>query len=733
MKCAKTQHLTRTVTPPKPLPTEWDYKPPPIFLPPSCKLAIAITLQQTLEFGLSFQLPQDSTATPFLTNFQKCLTLETNNPPLTHFQTTHRHTRTYTKYKTLLTTLKRDLKTNGLTIVSADKGPGLIILEQTTLTDIYNLYFTKTGHKVQTDQYKNILRKLKQTIIQIDESTKLLNTDDRPPTIYFKLKTHKPTFLTTTTIKNEIYTYTNGAQSFLPISRAIVNHKTSITACCSNFLRPHITPIIANCPYLTQDIFETISLLGRYGPPETIHTADIEAFYPSTPHSLVVEAFTFYNPHLHRERKLLIQLLQFNFATDGTTIFHLGDIGIPMGLPLAPELARMCTAYLLSYYTVPPWQTLTVYFDDIAATYPIDNLPLAPFILKETPPNTTQDCIYIPEEKSFKPIQQAFRQPVLLHPHSYHPSRKMCANTYVGSAFRATKIGTDPSDTLDYLIRKYVPALRRLEHNVQDVIIKLVNISYFPRKTEKPEWEFKPIIKYSYSQTRPTKQQLEPVTKQDFHFIPNLPLAPLRGQLSYQKPKQNTTHQWTPCTTPSCAKCAKYMPLMEAGTNTPIIPCTYLRCLYLLYHPRSTTNEPLHFFLAATSLEIGTVKYTTMSDPIGQILNNRDLHWQVLQLFGATHTKPYMAEEPQLNKWRTKILKAHPTAVSYPKPELRRFYYKHGPSTTTNNTPAPPTNTTNNLQPSGTPMHPNTQTFPTNTPANASRECNLLHPMFQPI
>ena len=123
-------------------------------------------------------------------------------------------------------------------------------------------------------------------------------------------------------------------ESFLSISRATA----------------HITPIISNCPYLTQDVFETISLLSRYGPPEEIHTAGIEAFYPSTPHSLVVEAFTFYNPHLQRKRQLLIQLLRFNFATDGVSIYHLGDIGFPMGLPLA----RMCTAYLLSYYTLPP-------------------------------------------------------------------------------------------------------------------------------------------------------------------------------------------------------------------------------------------------------------------------------------------------------------------------------------------------------------------------------------------
>ena len=209
----------------------------------------------------------------------------------------------------------------------------MILLETNTLTDIYDLYYTKTGHKVQTDKYKNTLRKLKQTILHIDDTTKLQNTDDSPPTIYFKLKTHKPTFLTQTTIKNEIYIYTNGGKSFLPISRAIVNHKTSITACCSYFLRKHITPIISNCPYLIQDVFETIRLLSRYGPPEEIHTADIEAFYPSTPHSLVVEAFTFYNPYLHRERQLLIQLLQFKFATDGVSIYHLGDIGIPMGHP----------------------------------------------------------------------------------------------------------------------------------------------------------------------------------------------------------------------------------------------------------------------------------------------------------------------------------------------------------------------------------------------------------------
>ena len=141
----------------------------------------------------------------------------------------------------------------------------------------------------------------------------------------------------------------------------------------------------------------------------------------------------------------------------------------------------------------------------------------------------------------------------------------MCANTYVGSAFRTTKIGTDPSDTLDFLIRKYVPALRRLEHNVQDVIVKLVNISYFPKKTQKPEWEFKLIIKYSFSQTRPTKQQLEAITKKDFHYI--ILLEPHRGLLSYQQIRTTTTHRWANCESPAYDKCHKYTPLIESGTN----------------------------------------------------------------------------------------------------------------------------------------------------------------------
>ncbi|KAI6649853.1 hypothetical protein LOD99_6403 [Oopsacas minuta] len=88
--------------------------------------------------------------------------------------------------------------------------------------------------------------------------------------------------------------------------------------------------------------------------------------------------------------RILQELLNFNFTTNGDEFFYLGKIGIPMGLPLAPELARLCTAYLLTNYTPPPGEVLTIYFDDLAATYPIMDLPLGPYRLKETEANATQ-------------------------------------------------------------------------------------------------------------------------------------------------------------------------------------------------------------------------------------------------------------------------------------------------------------------------------------------------------
>ena len=166
------------------------------------------------------------------------------------------------------------------------------------------------------------------------------------------------------------------------------------------------------------------------------------------------------------------------------------------GIPIAPELARVCTAYMLLDYNPPPQQVLTLYFDDLAATFPIDTVPLSPYTVKPTDDNMTQDCQYDPTTKKFLPDQQKYRQPVLLYPQGYHPSPNMAKNTHKSPAFRATKLERIPRQPKppSYQIP---PALVRKGHRVIPTIESLFKISYFPRKSEKQELETKPIIKYT--------------------------------------------------------------------------------------------------------------------------------------------------------------------------------------------------------------------------------------------
>ena len=155
----------------------------------------------------------------------------------------------------------------------------------------------------------------------------------------------------------------------------------------------------------------------------------------------------------------------------------MGAKGIPIGLPLAPELARMTTAYLLRDYSEPTGETQTLYFNDVASTYPTNDLQLHPFVLKETEQNQTLDACYNSITKQFSAYKQALRQCVALHPHSHHPSKRLCEKTYYGSAFRATQIGTIPALTLKHLLHKNLPALHRLSHPVKDVVKNITEIT----------------------------------------------------------------------------------------------------------------------------------------------------------------------------------------------------------------------------------------------------------------
>ncbi|KAI6661170.1 hypothetical protein LOD99_10149 [Oopsacas minuta] len=182
---------------------------------------------------------------------------------------------------------------------------------------IYLLYLSKKSTNVHPLIYLQALKSLKETLANVNPDTQLKNTDDRVPTMYFKVKTYKASFSTSTTQYPEIYTCTHSSQDLVDICRPIVNHKNTITSSISKIIRTLLTPTIETRPYLTQDLFETIKELRRPGAPEHIYTADNEAFYPNTPHPLVLRAFDFFVPTRKKELQLLKQLLTFNFTSNG--------------------------------------------------------------------------------------------------------------------------------------------------------------------------------------------------------------------------------------------------------------------------------------------------------------------------------------------------------------------------------------------------------------------------------
>ena len=66
-------------------------------------------------------------------------------------------------------------------------------------------------------------------------------------------------------------------------------------------------------------------------------------------------------------------------------------------------------------------------------------------------------------------------------------------------------------------------ALVRNWHNTIETITKLTIASYFPTLSPKQEWESKPIIRYTWSDTRPNKKQLTSLEIKGYHLIQHYP------------------------------------------------------------------------------------------------------------------------------------------------------------------------------------------------------------------
>ena len=73
------------------------------------------------------------------------------------------------------------------------------------------------------------------------------------------------------------------------------------------------------------------------------------------------------------------------------------------------EIARMCTVYLLEDYEPPPNHSLTIYFDDVAATNQPNALSLGNYNLKHFPQSNTKHTVRS-NEKEIQTLQQVIPQ-----------------------------------------------------------------------------------------------------------------------------------------------------------------------------------------------------------------------------------------------------------------------------------------------------------------------------------
>ena len=303
-----------------------------------------------------------------------------------------------------------------------------------------------------------------------------------------------------------------------------MNHSSSLSSLASTLLSPLFTPIITAHALLSADVDASIAQLTIHGLPKQIYHYDIKAFYPSIPHTLALTAFDYYFPAKPDERSLLSLLLSYNFLTADNLYYHLGPIGIPMGLPLAPEIARLVTAYQLDnlYTTFDPTSILHNF---------------APFIFTPEPMNTLQDAGYFPDLQEFCPNPFEVRTPIPIHPH-----RRMILKSHLSTIYRLARICSDPNIALYTSLSHFLGTLRLSGRDPADIISEIAMICYFPIRTEKTPPPDVDTINYAYSSTRPTINQLRP-----YRLIPILPMAPLKSLLTYNSPGTTSSFFMSNC------------------------------------------------------------------------------------------------------------------------------------------------------------------------------------------
>ena len=130
--------------------------------------------------------------------------------------------------------LRQKLSFQEMSIISADKGSGLIIISHAHL---HSLYAKSTENMEQTsaNQFIQSLNSLKTAIYNFNPSTSLEATDDRMPTMYFKIKIHKSAFqecLQESTTHTNIFGYLSREEDITTTTTTTTNTAVQLPQIC---------------------------------------------------------------------------------------------------------------------------------------------------------------------------------------------------------------------------------------------------------------------------------------------------------------------------------------------------------------------------------------------------------------------------------------------------------------------------------------------------------------------
>ena len=222
------------------------------------------------------------------------LNLESNTLPVTHF-TLPRWKRNLQRERSFLwKKISKQLESLELCIFQADKGNGLVIVHKSDLNQLYRNYLADNAMVFPPFKYFNDIQALRSLLADREPNLKA-TADDRPPTFYFKLKTHKKAFNVQEMYSPGLFEIRNSLTELSLLLRPIVYHKPSITTLVSSHLRPLLRQVIDNSPWLCTDIHEVMATLSHPSINlDTLYTTDIKSFYPSTPHDLILNTFDHY-------------------------------------------------------------------------------------------------------------------------------------------------------------------------------------------------------------------------------------------------------------------------------------------------------------------------------------------------------------------------------------------------------------------------------------------------------